>query len=86
MLPNGTSYPGNPDLAWPVEIQQVRAKAICCSHLYIKCIILPRSARDKHGESTQKKTVFLQIARKAYYTAITQTDAQVSKRLICDAT
>eukprot|EP01052_Picozoa_sp_SAG31_P027559 SAG31_NODE_2589_length_5427_cov_3.886449_1_plen_362_part_10 len=42
-LPNGTSYPGNPDLAWPVEIQQ--------------------------------------IARKAYYTAITQTDAQVGRVL-----
>ena len=24
-------------------------------HLYIKCIILPRQARDKHRESTQKK-------------------------------
>jgi hypothetical protein len=23
-------------------------------HLYIKCIILPRQARDKHRESTQK--------------------------------
>ena len=42
-LPNGTSYPGDPDNAWPVEIQQ--------------------------------------IARKAYYTAITQTDAQVGRVL-----
>jgi iduronate 2-sulfatase len=42
-LPNGTTYPGNPDLAWPVEVQQ--------------------------------------IARKAYYTAITQTDAQVGRVL-----
>jgi hypothetical protein len=32
------------------------------SHLYIKMIILPRQARDKHRESTQKRvrTVFLQ--------------------------
>ena len=29
-------------------------------HLYIKCIILPRQARDKHRESTQKRDVFLQ--------------------------
>ena len=42
-MPNGTSYPGDPDNAWPVEIQQ--------------------------------------IARKAYYTAITQTDAQVGRVL-----
>ena len=29
------------------------------SHLYIKVILLPRQARDKHRESTQKKPVFL---------------------------
>jgi hypothetical protein len=27
-------------------------------HLYIKCIFLPRQARDKHRESTQKGGVF----------------------------
>jgi hypothetical protein len=27
-------------------------------HLYIKCIILPRQARDKHRESTQKREAF----------------------------
>ena len=27
-------------------------------HLYIKCIILPRQARDKHRESTQKRVAF----------------------------
>ena len=26
-------------------------------HLYIKCIILPRQARDKHRESTQKRVI-----------------------------
>jgi hypothetical protein len=31
------------------------------SRPYVKTIILPRQARDKHGESTQKHTVFLQI-------------------------
>eukprot|EP01046_Picozoa_sp_COSAG06_P020681 COSAG06_NODE_1523_length_9173_cov_31.694682_3_plen_96_part_00 len=31
------------------------------SHLYIKCIILPRQARDKHRESTQKSAVFSQV-------------------------
>ena len=29
-------------------------------HLYIKCIVLPRQARDKHRESTQKRDVFSQ--------------------------
>jgi hypothetical protein len=28
------------------------------SHFYIKCIILPRQARDKHRETTQKKCHF----------------------------
>ena len=28
------------------------------SHLYIKCIFLPRQARDKHRESTQKRQLF----------------------------
>ena len=33
-------------------------------HLYTKCIILPRQARDKHRESTQKRvTRFLRHAR-----------------------
>eukprot|EP01046_Picozoa_sp_COSAG06_P064104 COSAG06_NODE_15171_length_1092_cov_1.651561_1_plen_84_part_00 len=27
-------------------------------HFYIKCIILPRQARDKHRESTQKRVAF----------------------------
>ena len=27
-------------------------------HLYIKCIVLPRQARDKHRESTQKRMAF----------------------------
>ena len=29
-------------------------------HLYIKCIILPRQARDKHRENSKKSTGFLQ--------------------------
>jgi hypothetical protein len=33
-------------------------------HLYIKCIILPRQARDKHRESTQKRDVFSQAQSK----------------------
>ena len=27
VLPNGTNYPGDPDKAWPVEIQQIARKA-----------------------------------------------------------
>jgi hypothetical protein len=37
------------------------------SHLYIKCIILPRQARDKHRESTQKKPVFSKVSREGEY-------------------
>jgi hypothetical protein len=35
-------------------------KTVFLSHLYIKIIILPRQARDKHRETTQKGTVLLQ--------------------------
>jgi len=31
-------------------------------HLYIKCIILPRQARDKHRENSKKSGVFLRGA------------------------
>jgi hypothetical protein len=33
-------------------------KTAFLSHFYIKTIILPRQARDKHRESTQKKMPF----------------------------
>jgi hypothetical protein len=33
------------------------------SHLYIKTIILPRQARDKHRETLKKMAVFLQEAQ-----------------------
>jgi hypothetical protein len=33
-------------------------KTAFLSHFYIKCIILPRQARDKHRETTQKKCHF----------------------------
>jgi hypothetical protein len=33
-------------------------KTAFLSHLYIKTIILPRQARDKHRENTQKKMPF----------------------------
>jgi hypothetical protein len=43
---------------WPAAIDRDRdrcEKRVFSRHLYIKCIILPRQARDKHRESTQKK-------------------------------
>eukprot|EP01046_Picozoa_sp_COSAG06_P026446 COSAG06_NODE_2274_length_7194_cov_81.563073_10_plen_149_part_00 len=46
-----------PDVA--LFIKQVRKRHFL-SHSYIKCIILPRQARDKHRESTQKSAVFSQ--------------------------
>ena len=36
------------------------AKTVFLSHLYTILLILPRQARDKHRESSQKQTVFLQ--------------------------
>ena len=34
-------------------------------HLYIKCIILPRQAQDKHRENSKKNGVFSQALRKS---------------------
>ena len=34
-------------------------KTAFLGHFYIKCIILPRQARDKHRETTQKRCRFL---------------------------
>ena len=38
-------------------------KRVFFSQLYIKMLILPRQARDKHREALKKETVFLQFAR-----------------------
>jgi hypothetical protein len=42
-------------------------------HLYIKVIFLPRQARDKHRESTQKKMPFSQIVGGLCGTSVTIT-------------
>ena len=39
---------------WKSETQTVKKRHFL-RHLCIKCIILPRQARDKHRETTQKK-------------------------------
>ena len=36
-------------------------KRVFLRHLYIKMIILPRQARDKHSRETQKRTRFCRI-------------------------
>jgi hypothetical protein len=36
-------------------------RTVFLRHLYIQMMILPRQARDKHRESTQKRTVLLQL-------------------------
>ena len=38
--------------------EETGEKTVFLSHLCIKMLILPRQARDKHGESTKKRTVF----------------------------
>jgi|EP01046_Picozoa_sp_COSAG06_P033719 hypothetical protein len=44
-------------LSWFME-GEVRKRLL--SHLYIKCIILPRQARDKHRESSKKGARFVE--------------------------
>jgi hypothetical protein len=40
------------------EMRAAVRKTYFLRHLYIKTIILPRQARDKHRESTQKRVTF----------------------------
>jgi hypothetical protein len=40
------------------RVEAVRKRVAFLSHLYIKVIFLPRQARDKHRENTQKKMPF----------------------------
>jgi hypothetical protein len=46
-------------LAQLIEAHKLRLrKTAFLSHLYIKTIILPRQARDKHRENSKKDAVF----------------------------
>jgi hypothetical protein len=57
------SLKGGCDMECPnMPVLQVRKRHFF-RHLYIQCIILPRQARDKHRESTQKGRRFL-VGRK----------------------
>jgi hypothetical protein len=56
-----TSVVGNVSIEWIARVvgeSKARKRQHFLRHLYIKCIILPRQARDKHRESTQKKCRF----------------------------
>ena len=47
----------------PVCSGKSRKRVLLRCHLYIEMIILPRQARDKHRESTQKRTRFCRRPR-----------------------
>ena len=57
-----SEQPGPARTTSMLSTQAVRNR-VFLRHLYIKMIILPRQARDKHRESTQKRTRFLQGSR-----------------------
>jgi hypothetical protein len=42
------------------RVTTVMKRALLRCHLYIKCIILPKQARDKHRENSKKDIAFLQ--------------------------
>jgi hypothetical protein len=46
-----------PESACPQRTASLQKTAFL-SHLYIKCVILPRQARDKHRENSKKDAVF----------------------------
>eukprot|EP01046_Picozoa_sp_COSAG06_P046963 COSAG06_NODE_6739_length_2801_cov_3.127636_1_plen_81_part_00 len=57
LLPPPLSLPSH--LAEQAEVRRVALETVFLSHLYIKMMILPRQARDKHREATQKRDRFL---------------------------
>ena len=59
MLPGGWCPdvgPAGPDARYFYGVGPEARKRHFLSHLYIKCIILPRQARDKHRENSKKGT------------------------------
>eukprot|EP01046_Picozoa_sp_COSAG06_P034388 COSAG06_NODE_3597_length_5138_cov_4.401865_2_plen_227_part_00 len=44
------------------KVRRRLRKTAFLSHLYIKCIILPRQARDKHRENSKKDAVFRTVS------------------------
>ena len=59
LLPGAVKYGDLPSLLALCAPTPVR-KRVFLRHLYIKMITLPRQARDKHRESTQKEP-FMQV-------------------------
>ena len=59
----GDAYAGGTGGGWDLETWQLPwcAKTVFESHLYIKFMILPRQARDKHRESTQTRDRFARL-------------------------
>ena len=49
---------------------QVRKRVLLRHLIYIKTIILPRQARNKHRESTQKRTRYTYQVRKRHFFAM----------------
>jgi len=54
------------------------AITVVVSHLYTNAVFLPRQARDKHRESTQKRLCFLQVRRVC---KLRQLDARQQRQL-----
>jgi hypothetical protein len=62
-----------------MAVQDSLQKTAFLSHLYITAIILPRQARDKHRESTQKKMPFFAPLVVAPYDKIMDIGAVVCR-------
>ena len=63
------------------------AKRHFLRHLYIKCIILPRQARDKHRENSKKNGVTngLATSRPTVGRQLSTMQKARAKRVFCDA-
>ena len=46
-LANGSYYPGNADLPWPIEVQQIARKGYCASRSFRIFVFSPSLAEDR---------------------------------------
>ena len=60
-------------------------KTAFLSHLYIKTIILPRQARDKHRENSKKDAVFRTAAALARYFVVSSAGLPSSSVMFANA-
>jgi hypothetical protein len=65
LFPQGTKTADEQRFVWKADASTGAENILCLSHFILKMIILPRQARDKCRESTQKELRFTQATERS---------------------